>query len=116
MVATLAPGISLAWLRFSRVHDLPHPEYGRNSAAKPARYLWMMARRKAPKGRAASKACQAAKRQAANGLRTERSENRARTAPFDTNLRLHRVRSRLAERQELRRRDAGPGWSDPGWC
>ncbi|MGW9027266.1 RNA-guided endonuclease InsQ/TnpB family protein [Streptomyces sp. NPDC055722] len=46
-------------------HDLPHPGHGHKSAVKLARYQRMMARRKTPKGRAASKGYQAAKKQAA---------------------------------------------------
>ena len=34
----------------------------------------------------------------------------------ETNVYLHRVRSRLPQGQELRPRDARPGWSQPGWC
>ena len=45
-----------------------------------------------------------------------RSENQARTAAVGTHLHLHRVRSRVPQGQELRPRDAGPGWSQPGWC
>ncbi|SEF93040.1 Transposase [Thermomonospora echinospora] len=51
-----------------------------------------------------------------HGLRTVRSENQARTAAVGTYLHLHRVRSRLPQGQELRPRDARPGWSEPGWC
>ena len=51
-----------------------------------------------------------------DGLRAVRSENQARTASLRTNLCLHRVRSRLPQGQELRPRDAGPGWLEPGWC
>ena len=51
-----------------------------------------------------------------HGLRAVRSENQARTTSFGTNLYLHRVRSRIPQGQELRPRDAGPGWSQPGWC
>ena len=45
-----------------------------------------------------------------------RSESQARTASFRTNVYLHRVRSRVPQGQELRPRDARPGWSQPGWC
>ncbi|MGW0632169.1 RNA-guided endonuclease InsQ/TnpB family protein [Streptomyces sp. NPDC002758] len=46
-------------------HDLPHPQHGKRSAVKLARYQRMMARRKPAKGQAASKGYQAAKKQAA---------------------------------------------------
>ncbi|MGW5480093.1 RNA-guided endonuclease InsQ/TnpB family protein [Streptomyces sp. NPDC004008] len=49
----------------SDTHDLPHPEHGRKSAVKLARYQRMMARRKPAKGRAASKGYQVARKQAA---------------------------------------------------
>lgn len=51
-----------------------------------------------------------------SGAMRAQSENQARTTAFGTDLRLHRVRSRLAQRQELRPRDAGAGRSQPGWC
>jgi len=46
-------------------HDLPHPGFGKKSAARLARYQRMMARRKPPKGRAGSKGYRKAKRAAA---------------------------------------------------
>ncbi|MFD4864839.1 RNA-guided endonuclease InsQ/TnpB family protein [Streptomyces sp. NPDC058412] len=46
----------------SDAHDLPHAEHGRNAATKLARYQRMMARRRRPKGKAASKGYQAAKK------------------------------------------------------
>ncbi|WP_240777362.1 RNA-guided endonuclease InsQ/TnpB family protein [Nonomuraea basaltis] len=46
-------------------HDLPHPEYGRKTAAKLAHYQRMMARRKRPKGRPGSKGYRTAKRRTA---------------------------------------------------
>ena len=51
-----------------------------------------------------------------DGLRALRSESQARTAAGRAHLHLHRVRNGLAEGQELRARDAYPGWSHPGWC
>ncbi|WP_229811377.1 RNA-guided endonuclease InsQ/TnpB family protein, partial [Streptosporangium pseudovulgare] len=49
----------------SDAHDLPHPQHGRNAAAKPARYQKTMARRKPERGQAASKGYRQAARQAA---------------------------------------------------
>ncbi|MEU6769307.1 transposase [Streptomyces sp. NPDC046853] len=49
----------------SDAHDLPHPEHGRTAAQKLAHYQRMMARRKPPKGKPASKGYQRAKRQTA---------------------------------------------------
>jgi putative transposase len=46
-------------------HDLPHAEHGKKAADKLARYQRMMARRKPPKGQAASKGYRKARRQAA---------------------------------------------------
>jgi putative transposase len=46
-------------------HDLPHPQHGKTAARKLARYQRMMARRKPPKGQAASKGYREAKRQTA---------------------------------------------------
>ncbi|GAA0914544.1 hypothetical protein GCM10009549_29050 [Streptomyces thermoalcalitolerans] len=51
-----------------------------------------------------------------HGLRIVRSENQARTSSSGTYLHLHRVRPCVFQGQELRARDAGPGWSHPGWC
>lgn len=41
-------------------HDLPHPQHGKTAAAKLARYQRMMARRRTPKGRPASRGYRAA--------------------------------------------------------
>ncbi|MEU1512001.1 transposase [Streptomyces sp. NPDC005811] len=49
----------------SDAHDLPHPQRGRTAAAKLARYQKQMARRKPPRGKAASKGYRAASRAAA---------------------------------------------------
>jgi putative transposase len=49
----------------SDTHDLPHPEHGKKATARLARYQRMMARRRPPKGQAASKGYRTAKRQAA---------------------------------------------------
>ncbi|MES9805015.1 RNA-guided endonuclease TnpB family protein [Streptomyces sp. CS081A] len=49
----------------SDAHDLPHAEYGKNSAQRLARYQRMMARRKPKQGRAASKGYLRAKHRAA---------------------------------------------------
>src|SRR5690606_35301362 len=46
-------------------HDLPHPQHGRTAAARLARYQKMMARRRPPKGQAASKGYRKAARRAA---------------------------------------------------
>lgn len=46
-------------------HDLPHPEHGKDAAAKLTRYQRMMARRKPKRGQAASQGYRQAKRQAA---------------------------------------------------
>lgn len=46
-------------------HDLPHPEYGKKTAAKLARYQRMMARRRPPQGKSASKGYRNARKQAA---------------------------------------------------
>ncbi|MEU3350358.1 transposase [Streptomyces sp. NPDC037389] len=46
-------------------HDLPHPQHGRSSDRKLARYQRMMARRRPPKGQAGSKGYREAKRQTA---------------------------------------------------
>jgi putative transposase len=46
-------------------HDLPHPQHGRTSAARLARYQQMMARRKPVTGQAASRGYKVAKRAAA---------------------------------------------------
>ncbi|GAA2283636.1 hypothetical protein GCM10010149_30940 [Nonomuraea roseoviolacea subsp. roseoviolacea] len=51
-----------------------------------------------------------------DGLRAVRSENQARAAAVRAHLRLHHVRSRVPQGQELRPCDARPGWSGPGWC
>ncbi|MER6830829.1 transposase [Streptosporangium sp. NPDC000563] len=53
----------------SDTHDLPHPQHGRNAAAKLARYQKMMARRKPERGQDASKGYRTAKRQAAKAHR-----------------------------------------------
>ena len=45
--------------------DLAHPQHGKTAAAKLARYQRMMARRRPPKGKPASKGYQTAKRRAA---------------------------------------------------
>jgi putative transposase len=78
-------------------HDLPHPEHGKKAAAVLARYQKMMARRRPPKGHAASKSYRTARRQAAR-LHKKVARQRQDTAG-----------------QELRARDARPGWSGPGW-
>jgi putative transposase len=49
----------------SGVHDLPHPEHGRKSAAKLGRHQRMMARRKPERGKPASAGYKRAKRKAA---------------------------------------------------
>ncbi|MFJ9542143.1 RNA-guided endonuclease InsQ/TnpB family protein [Streptomyces sp. NPDC101225] len=49
----------------SDAHDLPHAEHGKQAAQRLARYQRMMARRRSPKGRPASKGYRAARRQAA---------------------------------------------------
>lgn len=49
-----------------------------------------------------------------DGLRALRDESQAPLAAVRTNLLLHRVRSLVPQRQELRTRDAGPGWFHPG--
>ncbi|MEV0081643.1 transposase [Saccharopolyspora sp. NPDC050642] len=46
-------------------HDLPHVQHGKNAAAKLARYQRMMARRRAPRGKAQTKGYRKAQRQAA---------------------------------------------------
>jgi putative transposase len=46
-------------------YDLPHPQHGKTAAQKLARYQRMMARRKPPRGQAASKGYREAKRQTA---------------------------------------------------
>jgi putative transposase len=46
-------------------HDLPHAEHGKNAAKRLARYQRMMARRRAPKGKAQSKGYRRARQQAA---------------------------------------------------
>lgn len=46
-------------------HDLPHPRHGQETARGLARYQRMMARRKPPKGQAASKGYRTARKQAA---------------------------------------------------
>ncbi|WP_406380683.1 RNA-guided endonuclease InsQ/TnpB family protein [Streptomyces sp. NBC_01618] len=46
-------------------HDLPHAEYGKKAAGGLARYQRMMARRRAPRGKAQSKGYRKAQRQAA---------------------------------------------------
>ncbi|MDI2127758.1 RNA-guided endonuclease InsQ/TnpB family protein [Yinghuangia seranimata] len=46
-------------------YDLPHPEHGRKTAVRLARYQRMMARRRPPKGKAGSRGYQHARRQAA---------------------------------------------------
>ena len=46
-------------------HDLPHPEHGRKAEQKLARYQRMMARRRRPKGKAASRGYAKAKARAA---------------------------------------------------
>ncbi|WP_405978589.1 RNA-guided endonuclease InsQ/TnpB family protein [Streptomyces sp. NBC_00158] len=58
-------GVSETATTTSDDHDLPHLEHGRKSAAKLAHYQRMMARRRAPRGKAQSKGCRAAQRQAA---------------------------------------------------
>ncbi|WUQ22357.1 transposase [Streptomyces sp. NBC_00236] len=49
----------------SDAHDLPHAQHGRTAAAKPARHQKQMARRKPPRGKAASKGYRTASRAAA---------------------------------------------------
>jgi putative transposase len=49
----------------SSAHDLPHPEHGRRSADRLARYQRMMARRRPVRGQAASRGYRKARRQAA---------------------------------------------------
>jgi putative transposase len=49
----------------SDAHDLPHPEFGKRAAQRLARYQRMMARRRSPKGQAASKGYRAAQARAA---------------------------------------------------
>jgi putative transposase len=49
----------------SDTHDLPHPQHGKAAAAKLARYQRMMARRRQPRGHAASHGYRHAKRQTA---------------------------------------------------
>ncbi|MGA5133389.1 RNA-guided endonuclease InsQ/TnpB family protein [Streptomyces olivoreticuli] len=49
----------------SDLHDLPHAGHGKSAAQKLARYQRMMARRKPPKGKPASKGYRTAKRQTA---------------------------------------------------
>ncbi|WP_046468064.1 RNA-guided endonuclease InsQ/TnpB family protein [Allosalinactinospora lopnorensis] len=49
----------------SEDHDLAHPEYGKNAAAKLARYQRMMARRRQPRGKAQSRGYRKAQRMAA---------------------------------------------------
>ncbi|NNN30884.1 transposase [Streptomyces sp. S3(2020)] len=49
----------------SDAHDLPHAEYGRKASARITKYDRMMARRKPPKGQAASKGYREAKKQCA---------------------------------------------------
>ncbi|MFI0464593.1 RNA-guided endonuclease InsQ/TnpB family protein [Saccharopolyspora sp. 5N102] len=46
-------------------HDLPHAQHGKNSTVKLARYQRMMARRRPPKGKSASKGYRRARKQAA---------------------------------------------------
>ncbi|MEV5537807.1 transposase [Saccharopolyspora shandongensis] len=46
-------------------HDLPHAQHGKNAAAKLARYQRMMARRRAPHGKAQTKGYRKAQHQAA---------------------------------------------------
>ncbi|WUI00435.1 transposase [Spirillospora sp. NBC_00431] len=49
----------------SDVHDLPHPQHGKNGAAKLAKYQRQMARRRNPKGTTGSKGYKRAARRAA---------------------------------------------------
>lgn len=49
----------------SDAHDLPHPQHGKSTAVKLARYQRMMARRRPAKGAPSSKGYRTAKRQAA---------------------------------------------------
>jgi putative transposase len=49
----------------SDAHDLPHPQHGKTAAAKLARYQRTMARRRRPRGHAASHGYRHAKRQTA---------------------------------------------------
>jgi hypothetical protein len=51
-----------------------------------------------------------------DGLRQLRCESQVRTAAGWAHLHLYRMRSRDPTGQELRMRDAPPGWSQPGWC
>lgn len=60
-------------------HDLPHPGHGRRAAARLARYQRMMARRRPPRGQAASKGYRTARRQAAK-LHARVAAQRADTA------------------------------------
>ncbi|WUD81191.1 transposase [Streptomyces sp. NBC_00503] len=50
-------------------HDLPHGEYGRRAAGRLAHYQRLMARRRAPRGKAQSKGYREARRQAARAYK-----------------------------------------------
>ncbi len=53
----------------SDTYDLPHAQHGRRAAGKLARYQRMMARRRAPKGRAATRGYRKARRLAARAYK-----------------------------------------------
>ncbi|GAA4240848.1 RNA-guided endonuclease TnpB family protein [Actinomadura meridiana] len=62
-------GVSEVATTTSDAHDLPHPEFGKKAADRLARYQRQMARRRAPKGKKATKGYLNAKHHAAKAHR-----------------------------------------------
>jgi putative transposase len=67
-------------------HDLPHPQHGKTAAAKLARYQRMMARRRTPKGRPASRGYRAAARLAAKAHKKAARQRRHTARMWAKNL------------------------------